>query len=75
VGRLHHPKDPKRKLGQLIEEFLADLKSRLGEERHYHDLKSRGRIFVGAGFGSRYPDTIIPVGHSSSARLIANRGW
>lgn len=56
--RLHHPKNPKRKLGELFDEFMADVKCRLGEERHYHDLKSRGQIFIAAGFGSRYADTI-----------------
>lgn len=56
--RLHHPDKPKRKLAELFLSFLADVKLRHGEGRHYSDLKSRGGAFIKAGFGERYADTV-----------------
>lgn len=56
--RLHHPDKPKRKLAELLQAFLADVKVRHGEGRHYSDLKSRGGMFIAAGFGGRYADTV-----------------
>lgn len=56
--RLHHPDKPKRKLADLLQVFLDDVRVRHGEGRHYSDLKSRGGAFIGAGFGERYADTI-----------------
>ena len=56
--RLHHPDKPKRKLAELLQAFLADVKVRNGEGRHYSDLKSRVGAFIAASFGDRYADTI-----------------
>lgn len=56
--RLHHPEKPKRKLAELFDAFLEDLKLRNGEGRHYNDVKSRGTIFIKSGFGERYPETV-----------------
>ena len=56
--RLHHPDQPKRRLAELFQAFLEDVKLRHGEGRHYSDLKSRGKAFLGAGFGERYADTV-----------------
>ena len=56
--RLHHPEKPKPKLAALLTEFLKDVEERLGQERHYSDLKSRCGMFVAASFGERYPETI-----------------
>ena len=56
--RLHHPDKPKRKLAELFQAFLADVKVRHGEGRHWSDLKSRGGIFITAGFGGRYAETV-----------------
>lgn len=56
--RLHHPDKPKRKLAELFQAFLADVKSRHGEGRHHSDLKSRGGTFIAGGFAERYPDTV-----------------
>lgn len=55
--RLHHPETEKKKLGALFHDFLDDVKRRLGEERHWSDLKSRGGAFV-RSFGDRYPETV-----------------
>lgn len=56
--RLHHPDKPKRKLAELLQAFLDDVKVRHGEGRHYSDLKSRGGAFVAAGYGERYAETV-----------------
>lgn len=56
--RLHHPDKPKRRLRELMEAFLEDVKLRHGEGAHYRDLKSRGRAFIKAGFGERYAETV-----------------
>ena len=56
--RLHHPEKPKRRLRELMEAFLADVRLRHGDGAHYRDLKSRGRAFIAAGFGERYADTV-----------------
>mgnify|MGYP000986469442 CR=1 FL=1 len=39
--RLHHPRQKAAKIRELAPKFLEWVKSRLGEERHYSDLKSR----------------------------------
>ena len=56
--RLHHPEQETPTITSLFEAFLADVEERLGKERHYSDLKSRGSRFVAAGFGERYPETV-----------------
>lgn len=56
--RLHHPEKPKRKLAELFNAFLEDLKIRNVEGRHYNDVKSRGITFIKSGFGTRYPETV-----------------
>ncbi len=56
--RLHHPDKPTRKLAELLQAFLDDVKVRHGEGRHYSDLKSRGGAFVAAGYGERYAETV-----------------
>lgn len=56
--RLHHPEKPKRRLRELMDAFLADVKLRHGDGAHYRDLKSRGRAFIAADFGERYADTV-----------------
>lgn len=55
--RLHHPDQEKKKLKDLLPLFLKDVEERLGQERHWKDLKSRGGAFVGK-YCERYPDTI-----------------
>lgn len=42
---------------ELLPLFLKDVEDRLGAERHWSDLKSRGGAFV-ATFGERYPDAV-----------------
>ncbi len=56
--RLHHPETPKAKLGELLPEFLSDLKVRVGEGRHHDDRVSRLSAFVRANFSERYPETV-----------------
>lgn len=55
--RRHHPDKPKENLAELFPKFLQDVEDRLGKERHWSDLKSRGGIFLKT-YGTRYPDTI-----------------
>ena len=59
--RLHHPETPKEKLAELAPKFLKDVEERLGQGRHYSDLKSRIGQFINpqlGNFGNRYPETV-----------------
>lgn len=55
--RLHHPRAVASTIAELVPEFLLWVKSRIGEERHHNDLKSRLKLFCLA-FGDRLPATV-----------------
>jgi len=55
--RLHHPDHEKQKLKELLPILLKVVEGRLGAERYWGDLKSRGGAFV-ATLGERYPDAV-----------------
>ena len=57
--RIHHPRDKKEVIENLVPVFLAELKARNAAEetRHYGDLKSRLSHFCTA-FGARLPTTL-----------------
>ncbi|HPO00641.1 MAG TPA: hypothetical protein PK879_08020, partial [Opitutaceae bacterium] len=56
--RLHHPLADKKKIEALVNDFLAAIELSHEKKRHWSDLKSRLGMFVKAGFGGRYPDTV-----------------
>ncbi len=67
--RLHHPETPGENCAALLERYIHESKKLLGiltkegaEEkttRHLSDLQSRVGAFLEAGFGSRFPETVI----------------
>ncbi len=56
--RKHHPLEDKKKVAALVVDFLRSIEISHEKKRHWSDLKSRLGMFVAAGFGERYPDTI-----------------
>lgn len=56
--RLHHPLADKKKVESLVNDFLAAIELSHEKKRHWSDLRSRLGMFVKAGFGGRYPDTV-----------------
>ena len=71
--RLHHPLSDKKKVAQLVADFLGEISGSLGEERHWSDLKSRLGKFVVAGYGDRYPETITRDSIFEYLRNVTNK--
>ncbi len=55
--RLHHPQAATSTIAELAPDFLEWVKARVGQTRHYDDLKSRLKLFCDI-FGARLPATI-----------------